>query len=97
MVKVIGLSKDEVERRERASKLVEITKEVLGSEAKIDDSPYSFFSVYPNPKIKSPIYVIPNDNFIIINDPKLLDYALGLANSYERTGEPEFTVKKDYD
>ena len=101
MVKVIGRSKDEIERYERISKLVKIAQEVL-PELEIDDGdmhPFTLFSVRRRKSPLDPIYsflVFPLRNEIEVYNPKILDAAIDLAHEYEKRGEI-FTVKKDYD
>jgi len=97
MVKVVGLTKEEIEERKRRNKLEQITKTTFTSEAQITTQFNSWIEIKPNPKIYSSIFVTPDRHRIRIDNPELFSYAQTLAEAYERNGEPEFTIKKTYE
>lgn len=43
-----------------------------------------------------PISIFPQHNKIIVKYPEFFQDAVSLAEAYERFGEPEFEVQKDY-
>jgi len=107
MVKIIELSSREVKRRERISKLVEATRDVLPWSYIHTDPREGFsFSVYPMGKESSKYLFVStfSGNDIKVKDPSLLDDAIKLAKGYEKVDTLLFglvsriyTVKKDYE
>ena len=95
MVKVVELTKKEIEERERISKLIEITRDVFPTNDAINFVGGSIF-IIPDSTINDSICVCPYRNLINVPNRHLFDYALNLAEEYEKRGESEFTVKKEY-
>tara|TARA_Y100000310_G_scaffold330362_1_gene401862 strand:+ start:3166 stop:3483 length:318 start_codon:yes stop_codon:yes gene_type:complete len=96
MVKVIELSQEEINDRERKSKLVQISKDKVGRFRVSNNG----VCISINSFIFSPfnsIYIHPNSNNINVSNPKYLDTAIELAKAYEEAEEGEFTVKKEYE
>jgi len=95
MVKIEELSKKEIEERNRFSKLVEIAMKTLPSHNL--DSTSIGIGLSPHPdRLADRIHVTPHNNRIVVYSAGAYDSAIKLANAHESSGEPEFTVKKDY-
>ncbi|MEK6872391.1 MAG: hypothetical protein AABW90_00075 [Nanoarchaeota archaeon] len=101
MVKIIGKSLEEITNDEREDKLIKIAERVLGEEFKVINS-ITYIALIPKKttelyKTQINVSLIHLINMIEVNNPKWIDYAIRLAEAYESSGEPEFTVKKNYD
>ena len=99
MVKVVDRTPDEIAQRGRSNKLARIAEDTF--RARVDGSLNSnIFRVCPfihqdvNRDLGFDVY--PTDQLIRVYFPEQLDSAARLAKRYEELGEPEFTVKKDY-
>lgn len=97
MVKVLEESEEERHERQRGNRLVEIARETLPGCSIDDPSPELGFLVYLKPsERKCYLSVWPEDNQIVVKKREAFDAAMKLAAAYEERGEPEFSVKKDY-
>jgi len=101
MVKVESLSREEVALREKKSKLVEITRGVLG----INTSQQIYLGIgtigighYSSEAPGHPIFIDPRINCVHVESKSYFEEAMKLATAYEQAfpGE-EFTVKKEYE
>ena len=102
MVKIVERSFKELAEKERESKLENIAKMFLGEKFEVDTTPLGNIALSPKkidePHIAIVVYLIyPPDNKIRVNNRDYLEEAIKLAEAYESSGEPEFTIKKDYD
>ena len=91
MVKVVDRTPDEIAQRGRSNKLARIAEDTF--RARVDGSlSHTIFRVCPF------IHQDVNRDLELIRVyfPEQLDSAARLAKRYEELGEPEFTVKKDY-
>lgn len=98
MVKILGQTEEELKARERLSKLVEIAKQVF-PEARVStlENHDNYLSVNLQGDLRGTITVhLLGGREIHIYNNSLLQSAVKLAESYENSGEPEFTVKKGY-
>lgn len=96
MVRVIGRSAEEREGIKRGSRLAVIAREVFPECSITGEGGSSVYISVFSPGKKG-IHVYYLENCIRIDDKSIFDDALKLAEAYEDSGEPEFTVKKDYD
>lgn len=101
MVKIVERSEEEKKKKQRISKLIQIANESLEGKFKANSSIFSGISLFKEPyetADHSAMYVsLLGENEILVKNPNYLDTAIKLAEAYEKSGEPEFTVKKDYD
>lgn len=100
MVKVVEKSQEERDKEKRVNNLEEMAKEFKRDKRE--------FSYVFNSKIASNIYiasstalskgmlVVCNRNEIIVNRAKDYNFALGLAEKYEKNLGENWTLKKDY-
>ncbi len=95
MVKIVGLSKDEIREQGRISKLERITKRLL-PQAKVT-SGASAIDIYIEGDLVLLAYEDINKKFLInVYQPQAFESAIKIAEAYEKAGEPEITVKKNY-
>lgn len=108
MVKVEGLTEEEINLRKKTSKLFEIAEDTL-----VPNKEGVFFrgalSVYISPDLNIliggfpgnpfpsyPISVDVKNNRIYVETPYCFNRAIELARAYEDAGEGEFTVKRNH-
>ncbi|HEA46260.1 MAG TPA: hypothetical protein ENH99_00580 [Candidatus Pacearchaeota archaeon] len=102
MVKVTGLSDREVALREKTSRLVEITEQVLGS---IDSQRVETYlgnihiKRYSTEAPGYGISITPRSNLITVESKPYFNEAMALAEAYETAfpEEREFEVKRLYE
>ena len=95
MVKIEELTLDEIDERNRISKLSELAKGVIQQSIVTNSTIGIILSV--EGRKSAPITVYPSHNIICVYDRQFFDSAVVLAKRYEASGEPEFTVKKNYE
>ena len=101
MVKVEGLTKDEIALREKKSKLIEATKEFLGIHAsrlsELDDLAPTFGLKHHSEFIDElPVLIDVSVNSVSVSHRSYFDEALSLAKRYEELTKEEFTLKQRY-
>ena len=97
MVKIVGKEQTEIAREQRASKLVDILNENFGERfSETPLNPYTAQVYDKNIKSKHAFSIDFSDNQIKVSRSEYLGDAVRLAEIYEKSGEPEFTVKKNY-
>jgi len=101
MVKVESLTAEEKALREKTSRLVEITKDVLGvnTSQMVSLSPAGNICVshHSSQAPGSPIFINPDANRILVESEPYFTQAMGLARAYENSfPQEEFTVKEMY-
>ena len=99
MVKVVDRTPDEIAQRGRSNKLARIAEDTF--RARVDGSlSHTIFRVCPfihqdvDRDLGFDVY--PTDQLIRVYSPEQLDSAVRLATRYEESGEPEFTVQREY-
>ena len=101
MVKIEGLTEREIALRDKESKLIKITEEILGPIGKsriLSDNPrrgvfnLRRHSLAPDSSISVSVEL----NRVTVYYPAYFEEAKGLAVAYEKATGDEFTVKKDY-
>lgn len=98
MVKAVGLSDDEVRQRRRFDKLVDIACDIMSDNGHAQEMSGAIVA-YPDKtdtSCKNSLIVHPDSNIIYTFSEKVLQDAIKLGKAYESSGEPEFTVKKNY-
>ena len=100
MVKIEGLAIEEKALIEKKSKLVEITKEFIGSDTSREITTTSgsiAIKHHPPQDFGYQLFIFPEDNTIHVESKLYLEEAVELAQLYEKAfpGE-QFTVKKRY-
>ena len=95
MVKIIGQTEEELKARERLSKLVQIAKQVFPKVrvSTLENNRY-YLSVNLQEGLIS-VHLL-GGREIYAFSTALLQPAVKLAKAYEKSGEPEFTIKKQY-
>jgi len=100
MVRVESLTQEDIDRRERKSRLVNITRNIVGRLRTFDGKKTSFINVssYPFCPFSLPIQIslMGTERRVFVSNPKFFDTAMKLARAYEESGEGQFTVKKEY-
>jgi len=102
MVKVVERTPEEIAEMNRVDKLVKIVEENFGGKFLVNRGLYvNVFTVKlaergGKPYDFSPIYVSLRHNLINLDSAEYFDDAVRLAELYEASGEPEFTVKRNY-
>lgn len=98
MVKIIGLTEEEIIERQRLSKLVAITQQVFPeTRVRTLDNHYNYLSLnFPGDQGGEITVHLLTRNEIYVYNISHLNQAVKLAEAYERSGEQEFTVKKLY-
>jgi len=91
MVRVVGLSQEEINERERRSKLVELTKKEVGIFRTTSTDSCIRIGLF-----RSSAYVFFMDNKIHVENPNYFDKAMELAKAYEDADLGDFTVKRNY-
>ncbi len=98
MVKILENAKTIESQEERDSRLAKIVKKMF-PQLKILSPVGGQFGIFfkdQDEKEPAPIYVYPNRNYIRVINQKYFNKALIIAKKYEKIGEPEFIIKKDY-
>ena len=93
MVRIEEFSDREIAEKKKFSRLVEITKELMGQHRIVETS--TSFGLF-NSNFYSWAHVSPNLNKLEVYSPNHLDMAVKLAKAYETETGKEFTVKKRY-
>ncbi len=101
MVKVVEKDPRDLQREERASKLASmVTSHLDNFIVNVQLSPASLAVrrvVQASPSsTRLAFHIYPLDNRIDVYASEYLNDAVRLAEIYEKAGEPEFIVKKDY-
>ena len=97
MVKIVDKDPKEIEYEERTNRLIALTRNVLPENYRVGTFSDTLFLVYAqDAAFDSMLCIHTVSNKIRINHPSSLETAIELARAYEKVGEPEFTVKKDY-
>ena len=100
IVRVIEKSEKEKDAQKMHNNLVDITNRLFGEKFIVTSNlgiglfkkPYQIMS-----KQVISVNTIFNQREISIKNPEYLNDAMSLAEAYEKSGEQEFTIKKDYD
>ena len=96
MVKVADESPEEIARETRLSKLAVIAKDFLPHATSVHSWGGYYIMIHFDDTGQSKIDIYLNENVMNVKSQRYLDYAVKLAENYERLGEPEFTVKRRY-
>ena len=98
MVEVVGLDKVEELLHQRASKLIQITKDEINHTHINGISFPNSFTIHFSDGDSIRVYLQSSDgNKIILDTPAHFEEALLLAQAFEQAGEHEFTIKKLYE
>ena len=95
MVKVVELSKREIEERELNSKLVDLAKQHFPPADKFKVIDVTVGIVVSHHE-KSAVHITYRGRNISVKDPYYLEKAVKLAEDYEKLNRVEVVVKKDY-
>ncbi len=95
MVKILEISEALESTEERESRLVLITQKIF-PHAEIHSPVGGEFGILFKKDKFVEIYIYPNRNCIRVTHKKYFNKALKIAKKYEKIGESEFTIKKDY-
>jgi hypothetical protein len=95
MVKVVGLSEEEIKQQKRISKLEGIAKEVFPN-VRVESNGLGI-SVTKEGSLMLLYGLLRSiDQFMHVYTPEVFEGAVKLAEAYEKVGEPEITIKKEY-
>lgn len=94
MVRIIEKSPSGVNREDRISKLIKIAKDLYPGIKILTNSVCLEASFGTNSDVD--MVVSPDYNMICVFRKIYLEKAVKLAGEYERSGEEEFSVKKNY-
>lgn len=95
MVKILENTETIESQEERDSRLAKIVKKIFPQVETNSPIGGQFGVLFKEDKFVQ-IYVYSNRNYIRVTNKKHFNKALKIAEQYEKIGEPEFTVKKDY-
>ncbi|MDO8467628.1 MAG: hypothetical protein Q7S56_01615 [Nanoarchaeota archaeon] len=97
MVKIEGLTKEDIQERDNYSRLVELTKELVGNGFLTTQDSSDYIGVYRGQE-RSPIIHFGNliHPRVSVYSPVYFDMAVQLAKAYEGVLKEEVTVKKRY-
>ncbi len=95
MVKILENTKTIESQEERDSRLSKIVKKIF-PRVEIGSPVFGQFGVFFKEDEFAQIYVFLNRNYIRVTNKKYFNRALKIAKKYEKIGEAEFTIKKDY-
>ncbi len=95
MVKIVGLSEEELKEQKRFSILEEITKRLLPKARVATVSETMLIFIGEEYSLKT-YKGTGNNYFVDVHNPKVRRDAIKLAEAYEAAGEPEITVRELY-